>query len=73
MTRTKKCHVVVNREFCKGCGLCITYCNKNVLVESENLNRAGYHYADAASEENCVGCMVCVLVCPEVAIEVYDE
>ena len=73
MTRTKKCHVVVNTEFCKGCGLCIRFCSKNVLVESENLNMAGYHYAEPSEGSECVGCMICAQMCPEVAIEVYDE
>ena len=59
-------------EYCKGCGLCIHYCNKKVLTESEHLNKAGYHYADPSAMDLCAGCMVCALVCPEVAIEVYD-
>ncbi len=73
MTRTKKFHVVIGSEYCKGCGLCVTYCNKNVLVESEKLNRAGYHFAEPVNNEECIGCMICTIVCPEVAIEVYDE
>lgn len=74
MTKTaSKYKIIVRQEFCKGCNLCIEYCNKKVLVESESLNKAGYHYADPACSDQCVGCMICTLVCPEVAIEVYDE
>ncbi len=69
----KKCRVVVKTELCKGCDLCINYCKKNVLKSSENLNRQGYHYAEADASAECNGCMVCTIVCPEVAIEVYDE
>ena len=73
MKAVKKCRVVVKSEFCKGCDLCINYCKKNVLKSSENLNRQGYHYAEVDAGTECNGCMVCTIVCPEVAIEVYDE
>jgi 2-oxoglutarate ferredoxin oxidoreductase subunit delta len=74
MTKTAVKHkVIVRTEYCKGCGLCIAYCNKNVLKESEHLNKSGYHYADPADMDQCAGCMICTLVCPEVIIEVYDE
>jgi len=65
--------VVVNADYCKGCGLCIDYCKKGVLVESHELNVQGYHYATPDGEKDCTGCRVCTLVCPEVAIEVYSE
>ena len=74
MTKTeKKCRVVVRREYCKGCGLCIEFCKQNVLAESEQLNRAGYHFADPVNMEKCAGCMICTQVCPDLVIEVYDE
>ncbi|MCU0844106.1 MAG: 4Fe-4S binding protein [Spirochaetes bacterium] len=72
MAKTK-CRVVVRSEYCKGCNLCIAYCKKGVLAPSEGLNKAGYHYATPDDEKECTGCRVCVLVCPEVAIEVYGE
>lgn len=65
--------MIVRQEYCKGCTLCIEFCNKGVLRESEHMNKAGYHYAEPAGEDGCVGCMICTLVCPEVIIEVYDE
>ena len=47
MTKTAVKHTVkINYEMCKGCGLCIAYCTKKVLRESEHLNKAGYHYAE---------------------------
>jgi 2-oxoglutarate ferredoxin oxidoreductase subunit delta len=68
-----KCKVVVNSEGCKGCNLCITFCKRGVLKSSEDLNRQGYHYAMPGEENECNGCMICTLVCPEVVIEVYGE
>jgi len=70
---TKKGRVVVKTEMCKGCNLCVHYCKKHALKVSANLNKMGYHYAEPDESNECIACMVCTLVCPEVAIEVYDE
>lgn len=74
MTKTATKHTVkINNEMCKGCGLCIAYCTKKVLRESESLNKAGYHHAEPDDAAQCSGCLICTIVCPEVVIEVYDE
>ncbi len=74
MTKTAVKHIVkINTEMCKGCGLCVAFCTKKMLRESEHLNKAGYHYAEPGDMDLCSGCMICTLVCPEVVIEVYDE
>jgi 2-oxoglutarate ferredoxin oxidoreductase subunit delta len=72
MTRAK-CKVVVKGEFCKGCNLCIEYCKRGALRVGDELNLQGYYYAEANPEGECNGCMVCTLLCPEIAIEVYSE
>ena len=69
----KKYNVVVKNEFCKGCDLCIEYCKKDILTSSEKINLKGYHYAEPVKDKECIGCMVCTLVCPDLAIEVYSE
>lgn len=69
----RKGRVVVKKEMCKGCMLCVEYCKRNVLRVSECFNKMGYHPAEADENAECTACMVCTLVCPEVAIEVYDE
>ncbi len=74
MTKTKSQYkVIVREEYCKGCGLCIEFCNKKVLAESQKLNKMGYHYAETVNNDECVGCLICTLVCPDVVIEVYSE
>ncbi len=70
---TKKGRVVVKIEMCKGCNLCIEYCKRKVLRSSEELNSMGYHPAEPDEQMQCNACMLCALVCPELAIEVYDE
>ena len=73
---TKKGKIIIDRERCKGCHLCIEVCPNGVIEVDESLNAKGY--APALFKENtnegekgCIGCAQCALVCPEVAIEVY--
>ncbi len=72
MTKAKN-KVVIKKELCKACELCILYCKKSVLKSSDDLNLQGYHYAEPDDNMECTGCLVCTLVCPEVAIEIYGE
>lgn len=61
----------VNPEECKGCGLCVDSCPKDVLFSSELLNSKGYHPAEYKGE-GCIGCGNCFYSCPEPgAITVY--
>ena len=65
--------IVISRELCKECGLCIHFCPKKVIAQSGKLNAAGYQSAEYKDNGECTGCAVCAIVCPEVAIEVYRE
>lgn len=66
--------VQIDKERCKGCGLCIEFCPKDSISLSEELNLKGYYVAafSAAPDEGagCNGCGTCALMCPDVAIEV---
>lgn len=71
MTDGKYPRSEVNPDKCKGCGLCIARCPKQVLAFSPKLNSKGYHYAEYVGE-GCVGCGSCFYTCPEPdAIVVY--
>ncbi|MFZ2349523.1 MAG: ferredoxin family protein [Candidatus Bipolaricaulis sp.] len=65
--------VVVDRERCKGCGLCVAVCPFGVLDLSKDYNSSGYAVAAAVHPEACTGCALCAQTCPDVAIEVYRE
>lgn len=64
-------HIIENR--CKGCGLCVEYCPRDVLKMSEAFNRRGYHPPFVAEPTACVSCHYCEEVCPEFAIFCIDS
>jgi 2-oxoglutarate ferredoxin oxidoreductase subunit delta len=68
--------VFVLEERCKGCGFCVEYCPKDVLVLSKRFNRKGYHPPEVVTEEDCVNCHLCEMICPDFAIfslEIMDD
>jgi 2-oxoglutarate ferredoxin oxidoreductase subunit delta len=60
----------IDKERCKGCGLCIQACPKDVLEFSKGYNNKGYHPAQVKNIENCIGCGFCYQMCPDVCITV---
>ena len=64
-------HVEVNDKLCKGCGLCTTACRKELLYLSEEFNAKGYNVARQKAGHGCVGCKLCAVICPDIAITVY--
>lgn len=59
-------HIIVDR--CKGCGFCVEYCPKEVLVLSEEFNKKGYHFPKVVKQGECVNCNLCEMICPDFAI-----
>ena len=57
---------------CKGCGLCVDVCPKNVLEISKNVNAKGYFPAYQARPEDCIFCAICCTMCPDVAIAISE-
>ncbi len=62
--------VRIDRERCKGCGLCVEFCPCEVLTMSQTLNNRGNHVVEVTAEDLCTGCRNCALVCPDVAVSV---
>lgn len=54
----------VKRQWCKGCGICVALCEKNVLL----LDNRGK--AVVANPMACTGCRKCETHCPDFAITV---
>ena len=61
-----KAHII-DREWCKGCGICVHFCPKNVLELDEE------DKVVAVRREDCICCKMCELRCPDLAIEIETE
>ena len=64
---------VIDQDRCKGCGLCVTICPKNVLEISDQVNTKGYFPAFRARPDDCIYCAMCCTMCPDVAIDISEE
>lgn len=63
--------VIILKDNCKGCGLCINFCPKHVLIIGKDINALGYNNVAVDKMEDCISCKTCTVVCPEAAIELY--
>lgn len=58
--------LVINTDWCKGCGICAAFCPKNTLeVVDEKVRRK-----DGA---DCILCGMCEMRCPDYAIYIKEE
>lgn len=60
--------VLIIDDRCKGCGFCVEYCPKDVLVMSTRFNKKGYHPPEVVQTGLCVNCNLCEMICPDFAI-----
>ncbi|MBN2035612.1 MAG: 4Fe-4S binding protein [Chitinispirillaceae bacterium] len=66
-------HIIINRDECKACYLCVDHCPQKCIVRGTTLNTMGYLAAEFKSER-CTACGICFFVCPEPgAITVIKE
>jgi 2-oxoglutarate ferredoxin oxidoreductase subunit delta len=67
ISKKKQWVVEINREWCKGCGICISFCPKEALSAGDDDKPSWSH------PEKCIGCGACELRCPDMAIEVKQQ
>jgi 2-oxoglutarate ferredoxin oxidoreductase subunit delta len=66
--------LLIDRERCKGCSLCVYACPQQVLQLSPTYNARGYRPVILDESKNqCSGCGICALVCPDVVFTIYRE
>ncbi len=56
--------VTVDTALCKRCGICIEFCPVGVFVRETDGTPVPQY------QDKCTGCRLCVLRCPDFAIEV---
>ena len=64
-------HLIKDR--CKGCGFCVEFCPKSVLLMSKQTSSKGYHLPEITDDSHCVNCGLCMLLCPDFAIYIEDS
>ena len=64
--------IAINREWCKGCYICVSVCPHRVLEVDQEAFDHGFHPVVAARPEDCTVCRQCELLCPDLAISVSD-
>ena len=66
-----KGNLTIDKNVCKGCGLCVSVCPKQILIlDTENLNTSGYTPASVTDMDACIACASCARICPDVAITI---
>ncbi|WP_028319540.1 4Fe-4S dicluster domain-containing protein [Desulfobulbus elongatus] len=67
MAKRRLRELVIRREWCKGCGICVALCPKQVLELD------GEDKSVPARPEDCICCRMCELRCPDLAITVLTD
>jgi len=63
--------IIVNEKYCKGCGLCVEVCPREIIaLNPDAITAKGYHPAMLTDASRCTACANCALICPDVAITV---
>jgi 2-oxoglutarate ferredoxin oxidoreductase subunit delta len=65
--------IVIDEIYCKGCRLCITNCHKDVYEMSSVRNAKGYLMPKPARIDDCNLCLMCEMICPDMAITVKGD
>lgn len=56
---------------CKGCGLCVEACPKQIVaLDTRRINAKGYNPAYVTDMEKCIVCGFCAMMCPDLVIRV---
>lgn len=63
--------LTIDKETCKGCGLCVAACPKGILgVSKTESNGKGYFVVEELDPDKCIACAFCATMCPDCVITV---
>ena len=66
-------YIVIDDFKCKACYLCVSVCPKKCLGKSNKISKKGYFPAVQERPQDCIGCKMCYVMCPDVAITVLKD
>lgn len=62
--------IIIDSEKCKSCGICMEVCPNKLIKYSTAQNCHGNIPAEFNDEGGkCIGCALCAISCPEIAIK----
>jgi 2-oxoglutarate ferredoxin oxidoreductase subunit delta len=64
--RIRRKRLVIRREWCKGCNICVEFCPEGILSLDEE------EKVVISDESLCTECRLCELRCPDFAMELKD-
>ena len=66
--------ITFNDDLCKGCALCVISCPKKLIaLNSDKINKKGFHPAKIDDISSCTACKMCAVMCPDIAIKIEKE
>lgn len=65
--------IEINHDWCKTCYICIEICPMHVFAKADQLSKKGTLPVEIRDVKACKGCMLCELLCPDLAITVIKE
>lgn len=68
--RKKGAQIQINQKWCKGCYLCIEICPQKVFERAKEVSEKGFQPVAIVHPEECIQCMQCEMLCPDLAIDV---
>ena len=63
--------IIIDKEKCKGCQICLIACPNHAIELDKELNKRGVKPAKFKEKGVCTGCTFCGISCPECCIVVY--
>lgn len=63
--------VEIEKDRCKSCELCMSFCKKGCLSVGKQMNTSGYFVIEYTNQEECNGCGLCGEMCPDLALQVW--
>jgi 2-oxoglutarate ferredoxin oxidoreductase subunit delta len=70
MSSSGEFEIVILDHLCKGCGLCVAFCEQGKLYIRQKPNRRGVQTVAVRAETDCTGCLRCATICPDGAVQV---